>query len=111
MQKGSTYNVRDWVEKNRKGTRALLLALGVSATGCSNAGFVYLPDGGYAQFGNAEGIRAAGDVVNGVISNSRISADKKSAHWEQRNLEVVEETKKTQIESFWGKFFGVPESK
>lgn len=112
MQKGSTYNVAQWVEKNRRGTRALLLALGVavSSTGCSGTrAAIDLPEDGFALIGGAEGIRAFSDYQNGVISNSRISADKKSAHWEQRNIEAVERTKRTRIESFWGKMFGQSE--
>lgn len=112
MDKGSTYNVQAWVEKNRKGTKALLLALGVavSSTGCSGTrAAIELPDDGIALIGGAEGIRAFSDMQNGIISNSRISGDKKSAHWEHRNLEAAERTKRSKIESFWGKMFGQSE--
>lgn len=77
------------------------------STGCSGSrGVVDLGHDGIALIGTAEGMRAFGDMQNGIISNSRISPDKKSAFWEQRNLEAAEVTKRSQIESFWGKVFG-----
>lgn len=56
--------------------------------GDSDRGFVMLA-------GDAEGIRAYNDGVNGIISNTKASKDVKSSYWQNRDNETMVRTFRT----------------
>ena len=56
--------------------------------GDSDRGFVMLA-------GDAEGIRAYNDGVNGIITNTKSSKDVKSSYWQNRDNETMVRTFRT----------------
>lgn len=89
-----------WV-KQRRGTRRLIAALGiVSCTGCSVIGSDHTGpwDDGYIHVsGDARGMRAFGDALNGLVVTGKASPDKDTAYHYNRRAEDQEITKREAV--------------
>lgn len=74
-----------------KGTSKCIIVLAISTvvTGCSSQmmGASNRSDGGIMIESSAEGMRAFGDVLNGMISNGKASPDQDTAHWQFRKTQ------------------------
>lgn len=91
MQETNTKKVVKMLRIGSKGMAAVsIIALCSACTGFganqmftdSDAGFVMLA-------GDAEGIRAYNDGINGVITNTKSSPDVKSSYWQNRDQETA----------------------
>jgi len=73
--------------------KALMFVLLMSCVGCSSFGAHRMfedSDAGFVMLaGDAEGIRAYNDGVNGVITNTKSSPDVKSSYWQNREQETA----------------------
>jgi len=73
-------------------------------------------EGFFAMHGDARGLRAFGDTLNGMITNGKANPDSDTAHWNNRRLEDQEVTKRELIrkssgpapKGLWQKLFGSP---
>lgn len=63
-------------------------------------------EGHVAISGDARGIKAFYDGMNGMITNGKASPDQDTAHWQMRKLQEKEETKRKYAPSFLDKLFG-----
>ena len=88
---------------------SLGLWLGIASV-MSGCGMVNLPsptqEGNIVIAGDAKGMRAFGDVMNGMITNGKASPDQDTAHWQHRKNEVNNETVRAQTPGFWQKLVG-----
>ena len=88
--------------RNNIGFRVLLCALSLplalTVTGCSVSS--PLQKGSINLSADAEGMRAFGDTLNGLITNGKESPDKVSAHWLNRKNEEREITTRELKPSF-----------
>lgn len=77
---------------------AIGVTLGLTMSACSFQGmegaFVGDDEGRILISSDSEGMRAFGDVLNGMITNGKASADSKSAHYELREYQENEKTKR-----------------
>lgn len=92
---------------SKKVAAAFLLA--ISATGC---GAVYAPsplqDGNVALIGDAKGVRAMFDGMNGLVTNGKASADQDTAFWIHRKAEEREITTRKTAPGFLSGLFARP---
>lgn len=90
--------------------KTLLAFLSLVFAGC---GAIYAPsplqDGHIAIAADAKGMRAFGDSLNGLIVNGKASPDVKGAHFQFRELEEQEGTKRLFAPNFMQKLFASPQ--
>lgn len=87
-------------------TLAGIFAVLTGITGCSMVAPPLNGDGHIALIADAEGMRAFGDTMNGMITNGKASPDKDTAHWQNRQVQEVERTKRITSQGFWQKLTG-----
>lgn len=63
-------------------------------------------NGSVTLSGDAKGVRALLDGMNGMITNGKASPDQDTAHWIHRKAEDQEDTKRAYAPGFIGKLFG-----
>lgn len=78
---------------------AMAVVASAGLTGCTTFGASNMfsdSDRGFVMIaGDAEGIRAYNDGINGIISNTRVSKDTKSPYWQNREVETEVRTFRT----------------
>ena len=87
----------------------VLAMVALGCTACSGKARVTAPgdDSGYVAFeGDAKGVNAFLDGMNGMITNGKASPDKNTAHWITRTRIEREETKRRTAPSFLDNLFG-----
>lgn len=72
--------------------KVILLGCLIGATGCTGGGMGWLNSSpeGYVDFrvqGDAAGVQAAGDMLNGLITNGKASPDTDTPYWQNRQHE------------------------
>lgn len=85
----------------------ILTCTAVYLSGC---GVVSLPSpmqrGHILVSGDAEGMRAFGDTINGLVSEGKASADIKGAYWQHREATEAQETARAMRPSILENLFG-----
>lgn len=85
----------------------ILTCTAVYLSGC---GVVSLPSplqrGHVLVAGDAEGMRAFGDTLNGLVSEGKASADIKGAYWQHREHAEAQETHRAMKPSILENLFG-----
>lgn len=96
---------------------ALLAGIAAATTGCSTLGDShtgYFDDGYISVQGDARGMRAFGDAMNGLITNGKATPDMDTPFYVNRRAEDAEITKRVMIEEseppqgLWQKLWGAP---
>ncbi len=67
-------------------------------------------DGHFMMAGDAKGVRAFGDTLNGLITNGKASPDIDTPHWATRRSQESEETKRVYAPGFFQKLFSTEKS-
>ena len=87
-----------------RNTQKMIVIAGlVALTGC--AGNLSVAGDQATLSGSPEGLRAMFDGMNGMISNGKASPDKNTAHWQMRNKQEKERTKREMTPSFLASIF------
>lgn len=87
-----------------RNTNKMIVVAGlVALTGC--AGNLSVAGEQATLSGSPEGLRAMFDGMNGMISNGKASPDKNTAHWQMRNKQEKERTKREMAPSFLSSIF------
>lgn len=86
-----------------RNTMMVVVVSMVALSGC--AGNLSVAHDGATLSGSPEGLRAMFDGMNGIISNTKASNDKKSAHWILREKQENERTKREMAPSFLASIF------
>lgn len=81
--------------------RILFVLTMASTVGCSTG---MSAGDGMVLAGSPEAIQSFGDMINGVISNTKsLREDGDSSHWQHRKQQEQEKTKRLVPSSFWSK--------
>lgn len=84
-----------------------LACIAIYAAGC---GVVSMPSplqrGHVLVAGDAEGMRAFGDTLNGLVSEGKASADVKGSYWQHREATEAQETARAMKPSILENLFG-----
>lgn len=84
-------------------TQMVVIAGLIALTGC--AGNLSVAGEQATLSGSPEGLRAMFDGMNGFISNGKASPDKNTAHWQVREKQEKERTKRHMAPSFLSNLF------
>lgn len=79
-------------------------------TGCSMVAPPLNSDGHIALIADAEGMRAFGDTMNGMITNGKAAPNTDTAHWTTRRAQEVEKTRRQTAPGFWQGLMGKTET-